>query len=283
MPDFPQQDSRHATHEKRCGHAERTSAAMGWHGWLADMAAALALLTVLPMPSRWQSGAGWPRALRMLPLAGAFIGLAQGLLLVLLLWLLPSLPLAAVLLALLGGIILTGALHEDGLADFADALGGRTQERRLEIMRDARIGSFGVLALVFALSLQAVALLALTGKGATAALAALVLAHAASRLAAVWLLHSLPHARADGMSVSTGRPDDAAMALAGLTVAALMMGLWPWLAAAMPAVFILAMLAAIGMRRLCTRLLGGQTGDAAGAMEVVVRTTVLLVLAGLGT
>ncbi len=267
MSNFPQQDTA------------PTRAARGWRGWLADMAGTLALLTVLPIPARWRQAAAWPRALRLLPLIGAFIGLAQGLLLLLFLWLLPALPLAAVLLAMLAGIALTGALHEDGLADLADALGGRTRQRRLAIMHDARIGTFGVLALLFALSLQALALTVLAGKGGMAVLAALAVAHAASRLAAVWLLHTLPPARADGMSVSAGRPDGAAMALAGLTVVALMLLTWPWLVAKMPAPFITAMLAAAGMRWLCARLLGGQTGDAAGAMEVVVRATVLLALA----
>ncbi len=249
-------------------------------GALSDMAAAWRLLSILPLPERWMTTAQWPRAARMIPVAGALLGLAMGALFLLLLTMLHRMPEAAALLTLLAGLVLTGALHEDGLADLADALGGDSRRRRLEIMRDAQIGTFGVLALLITLALQAVALVALAEKGAAAVLAGLTLAHGGSRLAAVWLLHRLPPAREDGMSSGMGRPDERAMAQAGLSIALLMLAAWPWLGGtAMAAAFITANLLALGMMTLARRLLGGQTGDAAGATEMAARTGLLLALA----
>lgn len=249
----------------------------GLHGWLADIAAALILLTVLPLPPRWQQSADWPRALRALPLVGALVGLASGLAV----WLAQFAGLPApvvVLLALLTGVALTGALHEDGLADVADALGGHTRERRLAIMRDSRAGSFAILALVFAIGLQAAALTALLAHGAAAATAALVLAHAVSRLAAVWMMFALPHARSEGMSVQIGRPDFITLMQGAMLAALAALLVLPWLPARPLVALLLAGFVAVALRLSFRNLLGGQTGDAIGATEVMVRTTVLLAL-----
>ncbi len=271
-------DSPQAEETARRGDAP----AQGVRGWLADIAAALALLTTWPVAERWQAGAAWPRALRALPLVGAGLGVLGGVVW----WLAHDVAglgaLAAALLALLAVVIASGALHEDGLADFADALGGRTREKRLRIMRDARIGGFGVLALIFAVALQVAALLALGQRGVVVLASALVLAHAASRLAAVWLMHALPHARDDGLSVGAGRPDAATLAHAALVVivglaVALLTGLLP--GKALVAAFVAGNVLAFGFGRLCRWLLGGQTGDAAGAVEVVARCGILLALA----
>ena len=272
-------DERDMNSTSRQAPAEQ-NARKGVRGWLADVAAAFALLSIVPLPARWRCGAAWPRALRALPLAGAGVGLASALALAGAHVLLPDVPAAAVLLGLLAGIIFSGALHEDGLADVADALGGRSRQRRLEIMRDARIGAFGVLALIFAISLQASALLALMAQGWARAFFALVLAHAGSRLAVVWLMHALPHARKDGMSVAAGRPGPGVLAQAALVVLAVAALCLPWLEAG---ALLTALLAgagvAAGMTALLRRLLGGQTGDAAGATEVITRTALLLALA----
>ena len=246
------------------------------HGWLADIAAAMALLTILPVPPHWQRDARWPRALRALPLVGALVGGIAGLALVLA-QALP--PLATALLALLAGVACTGALHEDGLADVADALGGGSRKRRLEIMRDARAGSFAILALLFAIGLQAAALTALLGRGALPAMMALVFAHALSRLAALWMMFALPHARTEGMSVRAGRPDVATLGQGAALTAVLALTLWPWLPGQPLLALTTAAMTAWLLRLSFRRLFGGQTGDAIGATEVIARTVVLLALA----
>ena len=252
----------------------------GMRGWLADMAAAMALLTILPVPMRWQTGAAWPRALRVLPLVGALVGVVSAAALALALE--AGLPAnAAALLALLAGAIVTGALHEDGLADTADALGGHTRERRLEIMRDARAGSFAILALLFATGLQAAALMTLAGRGAMFVLAALVAAHALSRFAIVIMVRRLPPARDDGMGHGVARPDMETFGQAG--VAALLPAfavLMPFSGFhAAPAAVFMALVAAAGMEWLARKYFGGQTGDVLGATEVMARTAALLALA----
>src|SRR5262245_52561252 len=117
--------------------------------WLDDFKTAVAFLTRLPMPH--PDGAMSPnfvRAHRMFPVVGALIGAAVGCCCLLLRWL--GLPdLAAAALALGAGAILTGALHEDGLADVADGFGGgRDKAAKLEIMRDSRLGTYGALILL---------------------------------------------------------------------------------------------------------------------------------------
>src|SRR5690606_40192087 len=112
-------------------------------------------------------------------------------------WLgLPSGPAAA--LALAAAMLMTGCLHEDGLSDVADGIGGgSTRERKLEIMRDSRIGSYGTAALVISLLLRWSALAALAGPAQV--FAAFIAAHCASRALPGALMHVLPPARADGL------------------------------------------------------------------------------------
>ena len=172
------------------------------------------------------------------------------------------------------GIVLTGALHEDGLADTADGLGARNVERRLAIMRDSSIGTYGVLALMIALASKATLLAELLASP-TEALAALLAAGAASRAALVWLWHATPAARTDGAAAASGRPTPHAMrvsaALAALAIvpAAIVVGAWPTLAA------IVLSLGAIGfLRRVCDGL-GGHTGDVLGACVALVEVAML--------
>ncbi|MCA1910303.1 MAG: adenosylcobinamide-GDP ribazoletransferase, partial [Magnetospirillum sp.] len=150
-----------------------------WRCWLDDLLLAVGFLTRLPVPGcpAYVEG-GLARAMRVFPLAGALVGLLGGVVFVAAQDVLP--PLAAALLALLTTIALTGALHEDGLADTADGLGARGgREKRLEVMRDSRSGAYGVLALVFSVGLRAAALAA--APSALAGLGALVAAAAFSR------------------------------------------------------------------------------------------------------
>jgi adenosylcobinamide-GDP ribazoletransferase len=224
-----------------------------------QMLSALALLTRFPLPDHGPSGAASAWAW---PLVGGLLGAIAALLASTLLTLgVPPGPAAAATLAALA--LMTGALHEDGLADSADGLlGGRTRERRLEIMRDSRIGSFGALALGLVLLSTWSALVPLLESGQL--WGALIAASALSRAAMVAVMAALPPARPGGLSASTGRPEPALAALAcgiALTLAVLTLGsgaLAPTLAAALlPALLAWA----------ATRLIGGQTGDILGASQ----------------
>ena len=223
---------------------------------------ALALLTRLPV--RVSDATRGARAAWAWPLAGAVLGglaaLAGGGMLALGL---PA-PVAA-LGALAALVMLGGGLHEDGLADSADGIwGGWTVARRLEIMRDSRIGSYGVIALVLTLGLRAVALGLIFAGGALAGAAALIAAAMLSRAAMAGVMAALPPARTDGLGRSQGRPPPAtvllAAALAGLGAVALTG--WAGLVAAGAAA-----LAALAVARLARARIGGQTGDILGAVQ----------------
>jgi adenosylcobinamide-GDP ribazoletransferase len=185
-------------------------------------------------------------------------------------------PLPAAVLAVAATLVVTGGLHEDGLADVADGFGGgATRERKLEIMHDSRIGTFGVCALIISLILRVAAL---TNLGDPALVAAvLVAAHAAGRAPIAAFMRLIPAARTDGMSADAGRPSPgSAMVAVLLGLVPLMVGLG--FAAGVVAVVLLA--AAFGfMAWLCKSQIGGQTGDVLGALEQIGEIVVLLVTA----
>ncbi|MBV1704912.1 MAG: adenosylcobinamide-GDP ribazoletransferase, partial [Hyphomicrobiales bacterium] len=163
---------------------------------------ALAFFTRLPTSAAASTA---PPALGWAPLAGATVGLLSGLAAALALALgLP--PLLAAGFALAASVAATGGLHEDGLADTADGLGGgATRERRLEIMRDSRIGAFGALAIGLSLLLRAAAIAEIARRGgAFAALFALAGAGAVSRAAALAPLALLTPVRDDGAGRANG-------------------------------------------------------------------------------
>jgi len=247
---------------------------------LADFAAAARFLTLLPLPARLHLMPAWPRMMRMFAAVGALAGLLSGAVLMLANMAGLSATLAAALAAL-AALALTGALHEDGLADLADALGGRTREKRLEILRDPRIGAFGVLALLFAVALPVFALEhVLFSRGVLAAVLALVLAHAFSRWFMLLPARQLPPARKEGLGRAAGRPD-MAIIRQGLALA-LLLGALPALLAFSLAQVLAALTAGLlatqALIALARRLLGGQTGDVLGAAEVAARLAMLLVL-----
>jgi adenosylcobinamide-GDP ribazoletransferase len=243
--------------------------------WLDDFKTAVAFLTRLPMPH--PHGAipeNFVRAHRMFPVVGALIGAAAGFVCLVLRWC--GVPdLAAAALALGASAILTGALHEDGLADVADGFGGgRDRAAKLEIMRDSRLGTYGALILLvsFAARLSA---LAVIPDGYV--VYALVAAHALARGVLPVMSVNLPYARTDGLARNAGQPD-AAVALTAIIIAlviALLALSWAnafWSALA-------AALSALGMAWLAKRQIGGQTGDVLGGAEQVAETAILLLLA----
>ncbi len=243
--------------------------------WLDDLRAAVMFLTRLPVPVR--AAPVWPRLLRAFPLAGALIGALSATVLMAAIWLNLGI-LSAALLALAASVTITGALHEDGLADCCDALGGRDRDRRLDIMRDSRLGAFGVLGMIFAIALPVAALARLVeGAGVMAAAATLVAAHAVSRLAPVWLLHALPPARPDGRGAEAGRPGWDVVLQAALAAAMIWIILFmPFAGKSAAAPLLAAALAAWTGARFAHAAFGGQTGDVAGAAEVLARMAFLL-------
>lgn len=241
---------------------------------LADeLRMAFLTLTRLPVGRIAGEAPGMAASAWAWPLVGAVVGLIAALVQ----WAALALglpPLLAAVLAVLALVLSTGGLHEDGLADLADGFwGGRDPARRLEIMRDSRIGSYGVLALGFALLIRVMALASLPPHMAGAALVAL---SAASRATMPVALALLPPARADGLGRAAGGVAPARVAAAvvlGVVPLALCLPAGDW-----PALPVMAAAAAVpGM--LALRKIGGQTGDVLGATQQVAELAGWLVLA----
>ena len=240
---------------------------------LHDLPAALGLLTRLAVPVDGDRAmARGAAAAWAYPLVGVIVGALAGMVCLIAAWLgmPPSLGAGLAVAAL---VVLTGALHEDGLADTADGFwGGWTPERRLEIMRDSRVGSYGVVALVLALGLRAAAIAALHPG---AAWLALVACGALSRAAMVALWAALSPARRDGMSAGTGQPAPVTALLAlglGSGVAVLACGV-----AGLTAVLV-CITAAVLVGLVARAKIGGQTGDVLGAAQQVAEIAALLAL-----
>jgi len=251
---------------------------------LTDILVALRFYTRLPVPplageTDPYAAPNLERAPAAVPVAGAVVGLIGGLVLVAAATLGVGAFLAAGL-AVTATVLATGAFHEDGLADTADGLGGgRDRAHRLVIMRDSRIGTYGGAALILAILLRVGALQALIlHAGAPRAALALVAAEAASRAAGILLLAALPPAHADGASAGVGRPSPSAALRTALTAALVVAVLLvpAFGVAATLAGLVAPLLALAVMIRQARRLVGGQTGDIAGATQQVAEIVFLL-------
>jgi len=245
---------------------------------LAELGTALAFFSRIRVPAAF-TGEPLTRAVAMVPLAGVLIALPAGLVM-LLADLLGAAPLVAAVLAVITAIVVTGALHEDGLADCADGFwGGAEPVRRLEIMRDSRIGSYGVLALVGAVLLKVAILESALAAGSGTALLMLLAAASAGRAVALYPWVGLPPARRDGLAVGIGRPTIPTFRRAILIAVLATAVLVAWWA---PVGFMLASVAAAAASKACATLaehkVGGHTGDVIGATVVVSELTYLLVL-----
>jgi adenosylcobinamide-GDP ribazoletransferase len=214
------------------------------------------------------------RSLALYPLIGVIIGALLG---GIGLWLdpiLPAGPIAALLIAI--GALITGGLHLDGLMDTADGVcGGRSPEQRLTIMRDSRVGAFGVIAGGVALLGQFACLSELTGH---ARFIALVIAGTMSRWALLMSLTIFPAARTAGAGATFHAAATRAAGVAGtlfVVLIALVSGQFGVIALAFSAV------AVLGCGHLLTRRLGGLTGDCYGAIAVVTETVVLFIAVAL--
>ncbi len=229
----------------------------------------MTLLTRLPMPSLLNVRGA--RAAWAYPLAGLVVGLLAAVVG----WLTGGLPPAlSAGLALATLVILTGGMHEDGLADSVDGLwGGNTPERRLGIMADSSIGAYGVVALIFSIGLRWSALTVLAGEGSL--WAPLIAAAVVSRAPMVWLMHIQPNARSDGLSQSTGRPP-IDTALAALSIAAVVSVLTVGFNV-LPIAVVLCVTTLV-IAAISTARINGQSGDILGATQQVGEIAVLIVL-----
>ena len=244
-------------------------------GLFEDFTIATAVLTRLPVgvaaPADGTVAAtGWA-----FPLVGAGVGALAALA-----FLVGELfrlgPALAALFALIASLLVTGAFHEDGLADTADGfLGGHDREQKLAIMRDSRHGTFGVLALLLSLGLRATAL-GTIGEPIHAGLA-LLAAHSFSRGALPAAMHILAPARADGLGAMAGRPS-LAVAIIAVVIGAIIA-----LATLGPAAGLTALILAGGAVALAALLarqqIGGYTGDVLGAFQQIGEIVMLLVAA----
>ena len=183
---------------------------------------------------------------------------------------------AAALLGLVAAGLVTGAMHEDGLADTADGFGGgHTRDEKLAIMRDSRQGSYGIIALIVTIGLRAVALTAI-GDPIEGALA-LIAAHAASRAALPPALYLMKPARDDGLGATAGKPSLGVVLVAvtiGAAVAIGMLGPWRGVVALAAMATTVAATAVLAQRQI-----GGYTGDVLGAFQQVGEIVMLLVAA----
>jgi len=241
-------------------------------GLASDFRIGVLFCTRLPLPhSDPVTGADVARASWALPVAGALVG-ALG---ALAYWIghragLPASVASA--LALAATMAATGCLHEDGLADTADGFGGgKDRTHKLEIMHDSRIGTYGACALAIAIILRWSALASIAD--ASAAMVALIAAHAAARAPLPAFMRFVPSARSDGLAASAGVPPWASVVAAGCLGVIALLGLGPL--DAITALVLLA-LAAVLVAWLSMRQIGGQTGDVLGALEQANEILILL-------
>lgn len=217
---------------------------------------------------------------RAVPIAGAIIGCIGGAT-VLVSDLLGFGAVVASVICLATLTLVTGAFHEDGLADTADGFGGgSTPERRLEIMKDSRIGSYGGAALILAYALRIACLAELIARiGALSGAGVVVFTASLSRTAALIVMARLPPARMIGSSYAAGQPPARAVLIAFATCAVLAIVIG--VAAPLPGLgvaygFVFAVGIALLMTRLSARLIGGQTGDVGGATQQLAEIAALL-------
>ncbi len=249
--------------------------------WLEDrveeLKAAIAFCTRLPLLRATPlAGNSLSRAAWAFPIAGLVVGLVGAAVYALAnRFGLPPWPAAA--LAVAATMLVTGGLHEDGLADTADGFGGgATPEAKLAIMRDSRIGTYGVCALTMSLVLRVAALASLPN--AHAVVWALLASHAAARATMPALMLMLPPARSEGLSHDAGQPPgEAVAAAAAIGFLVLIFGLH--FGRGVLALVVLAVVAAAAAW-LARRQIRGQTGDVLGALEEISEIAVLLVALG---
>jgi adenosylcobinamide-GDP ribazoletransferase len=243
---------------------------------LTGLLAAIQFLTRIPIRLRREPDVA--ASVPWFPVVGALIGAMVGGVAGGLWHVVP--PLVAAACGLVAGLLITGAFHEDGLADVADAFaGGWTVERRLEILKDSRHGSYGVAALCSSIVVRIVCLGSLPGPATMFASA--IAAHTLARGAAVGLMGFAPMATNAGLGVDYGQtttPRRAIIAVvSSLLIGAVAVGWW---VAPLAGVMVVSIVA---VRWLAMRKIGGISGDVLGTCEQVAECLCLVVLTGLAT
>lgn len=239
---------------------------------IRSLRAAVSFLTVLPVANA-DGSPGERLGRAYFPAIGALIGLAAGVVFVVASALTTPLFGSAAAVATLA--LLTGAIHLDGLADSADGLFGRgDRARRLEVMRDPRLGSYGVTAIIVVLVLDVAAISSMSPR---MALAGLVIAGALSRLATLSVIAFVPYIRASGLGTAAWDPKRRGFDLVvGSATAAIACALdWRRSLIAVPVVAITALLLVV----LARRRIGGATGDVCGATAELCQLATLVVFA----
>lgn len=248
---------------------------------IRDTILSLGFLSRLPLASRWFEGSSdsLKESVRAFPLAGAILGTLAGIALFICDYL--GLPALACSFVAVGALIaMTGALHEDGLGDTADGFfGAAAPERRLEIMKDSRIGTFAALTLIIFIGLKVSLLAAILQRfGVFQTILVLIGAEAASRAAMLVLWYRLPSARPGGVADNVGTPKWEALLCAlaigfGILIATIFLvgGVFALFKAI---IFAFALL--YGFAKLCLAKIGGQTGDTLGAAQQLVALAILL-------
>ena len=230
------------------------------------------------IPVRTRAAVPHDRVLPWLPFVGALIGAFVGGVAAALAELVPAAVAATA--AVVAGLLITGAFHEDGLADIADAFGGGiTRERRFQILKDPRHGTYGVAALCSSVVLRVVTAASIVSSSAL--FAGFVAAHALGRTSAVAAMGVLPPASEAGLGADHARRLRSIATTVGIAVAiAIVVVVTGWWSAAL----IGAALAGTGaVALLAMRKIGGLTGDVLGAIEQVVECVVIVTVSGLAS
>lgn len=243
---------------------------------LSDIPVSLVFFTRLPLPHFDIPGRKLGDAIWAAPIAGLAVALVA--------WLVTEIAgffdvptLATAALAIATTIIVTGCLHEDGLADVADGFGGgKTTERKLEIMHDSRLGTYGAAALLLSVLIRWACIVALVQRDV--ALAGLIAAHVGSRAIFARLIHDTPLASQSGLAATVGLIATEAtwLSLALGIAALLLLGVF---GAMVTVLFVAAV--TIAFRQLCMRQIGGITGDTLGAAQQLAEIAILLAAAAI--
>ena len=241
---------------------------------MTGLLAALQFLTRIPIKLRKEPTLG--NVVPWFPLAGAIIGVIVGGVAAGSWQVLPAQVAAA--LAVAAGLLVTGAFHEDGLGDVADAFGGGwTIERRLEILKDSRHGTYGVAAIATSIVLRVVTLGTLPGPATM--VAALICAHTLARAGSLGLMGTMRMVNASGLGNDYGRGTTPGRTAAGIAVAvAIAIGVSGWWAAPL---FAATAVSALAVGLLARSKIGGINGDVLGAAEQVAECACLVIVSGL--
>ncbi|MBT5187880.1 MAG: adenosylcobinamide-GDP ribazoletransferase [Kordiimonadaceae bacterium] len=240
-----------------------------------DIAAAFMLLTRIPI--NWQKisdeAPDLNRCLWAYPLVGLTVALI-GSIFYYAAYLLHLPNLVSILIAITIMVFLTGAFHEDGLADVADGFGGgQTKEDKLEIMRDSRIGTYGSLALILAISLKTSSLYEMSSVNV---ISALICAAMVSRFMIILVLKFLPPARKESLSTQAGKPSANNIAVAFISTWGVVLLLTDFKTSVI--IFICAALSTTILCKITLKQIGGYTGDVLGAAQQISEISILVFL-----